>query len=466
MPAEKRKQTTKPVPESAAVQPSWVGPLRRPTLNLNLRQIMVSLVYFAIASWLGRSVYETNSALSQAILTIWIGLGLCFLGIWLAFRLGSLAVIGWILFIIGYFSVTYATMAILAVPVIPIVIGLLIYLHAQHRRNQQNGLLWVLATAATRQIPLAPGVEAFAQQSSGVVRNRAHALATLLQGGKTLAEAVDWIPRVVPWDATLLIRVGEHVGRLDAGLREAAESRVRRHQVFRDLIGRVGYLMGVIAISQVVVGFVVFFIIPKFEAIFKDFGIALPGATTALIVGSRYFVDYASWLSGAEFLVVVYLAFALGRGGWQGLPIVGRLFRLQQKALLLHALALVVEANQPLDRALAVMAASYPSRRVRKKLRVALALNQSGTPWTAALDGVGLISPRDMGLLDAAARAGNLAWVLRTLADTGERRSAYRLQLGSQLAFVLAMLAFGSVVLFFAIAMFMPLVSLIERLAV
>lgn len=450
---------------SRLMQPEWMAIPRRLTLNLSLRQIMLLLVYFAIASLLGRSVYESDSALGQALLTVWAGMGIGYLGVWLAFRLGRFAVVGWILFIIGYIIATGAMMGLLVIPAIPVVIGLLIYLHAQHRRNQQNGLLWVLATAAAREIPLAPGVEAFAQQTTGVAQDRAHALAVLLQGGKTLSEATGWVPRVVPWDAPLLIRVGEGTGQLAAGLREAAESRARQHRVFREMVGRLGYLVAVLAIGQGIVGFTIYFIIPRFEAIFLDFGIALPPVTVALLKASRVFSDYAGFFGIGEFLILGYVAFALGRGGLQALPILGRLFRLQHKALLLKVLALVVEANQPLDRGLEILAAHYPTRRYRKKLRVATDLVRSGASWTKALDGVGLITPRDMGVLDAATRVGNLAWALRTLAATGERRSAYRLQLGSHIGFIAAILGLGSLVVFFSIAMFSPLISLIERLS-
>ena len=463
MPAAKIvKPTTGPV---GTPQPAWLEPAARRALNLTLRQIMLLLVYCAVASLVGRQVYETSSSLATALLGIWLGLGICYLGIWLALRLETLAIVGWITFVIGYCVLTVSMMGILAIAGIPIVIGVLIYLRLQHRRNQRNGLLWVLATAANRAIPLGPGVEAFAQQTSGSFRMRAHVVAALLHQGKSLTDAIDSVPRVLPWDATLLIRLGEQTGQLPAALREATETRSRRHLLLRDLFGRFGYLLGVVAIAQVIMGFNAYFIVPKFVAIFNDFGMSLPVVTGSFIKGIYYFGAYSPWIALAEFAALAYLAFTLGGAGLQGLPLVGRLFRLQHKSLILRALALAVEQNQPLDRALEVMAAHYPNRRVRRKLRVAYNLVRSGASWTAALDGVGLIGLRDLGVLDAATRAGNLAWALRTLANHGERRLAYRLQIGSHVLFVVAMLALGIVILFFCVALFAPLVQLIERLS-
>ena len=456
---------TPPLPQiGKQLQPVWMRARSRKSLSLSLRQIMILLVYCAVASLLGRYAYETGSPLHISLLGVWLGLGQCYNGLWLAFRLRSTAILGWLTFISGYLVVAGSMMGILAIPTIPVVIGVLIYLRLQHRQNQRNGLLWVLATAANRQIPLAPGVEAFAQQSEGTMQNRAHALAATLHQGKSLTQAIDLVDRVVPWDASVLIRLGEQTGNLAAGLREATETRSRRHLLLRDVFGRVGHLLMVIAVAQAIAGFCAYFIVPKFEAIFKDFGIELPEITRWFLIVAFYFSKYAPWIFLIEFVAMAYLAFTLGGRGLQALPLIGRLFRLQHKSLLLKAVAMVIEARQPIDRALELLAARYPNRRVRRKLQAAYNLVRSGASWTSALDGVGLIGPRDVGVLDAATRAGNLPWALRALAENGERRFAYRLQVWSHFLFLLAMLGLGVVVLFVAVALFSPLINLIEGL--
>ncbi len=458
-------------PKTATIEPTeparppWVAPRPRLPLSLSLRQIMILLVYFAVASLVGRYANDTYSPVSRALLGVWIGLGIGYLGIWLAVRLGGLAIVGWVLFIVGYIIVTASMMGYLSIPSIPILIGVIIYLHIQNRRNQQNGLLWVLAVAANRQIPLGPGVEAFSIQSRGLFQERTHALAMLLRRGQSLSEAIGWVPRVVPWDAPLLIRVGEQTGRLAEALREAAETPSRRQQTLRDVFGRITYIVAVVSVGESIVTFVVYFIIPKFEAIFKDFGVDLPVATIWLVRGSSLFINYILLVYLGQIGLVLYVAFTLARQGVQGLPIVGRLFRLRHKSLILRSLALVVEANQPLDRAFDLMVKHYPSKRIRKKIQKAAEATRTGASWTDALQFVRLISENDVGVLDAAGRAGNLPWALRTLAEAGERRFAYRLQIGSHLMFMAAMLVMGVLTLFIVIVLFSPLISLIERLS-
>ena len=66
---------------------------------------------------------------------------------------------------------------------------------------------------------------------------------------------------------------------------------------------------------------------------------------------------------------------------------------------------------------------------------------------------------------DLGQEVGNLAWAMRELAETGERRLAYRFQAVIQTLFPLVVVGLGLVVFFLAVAFFAPLVELIRRLA-
>ena len=88
-----------------------------------------------------------------------------------------------------------------------------------------------------------------------------------------------------------------------------------------------------------------------------------------------------------------------------------------------------------------------------------------GESWIDALWHQGLIRPTDAEVLASASEVGNLAWAMRELAETGERRLAFRFQAVIQTLFPLVVVGFGLVVVFLAIAFFAPLSMLIRRLA-
>jgi type II secretory pathway component PulF len=436
-----------------------------PLQQLGIRHLMVVLVYFAVVFWLGKRVLETNGAVLQLLLGVLVGLGICVFGVWAAMKLTRYSFIGWIVFIVGTLGITGVTISFFAIPTLPILVGAIVYLSYRRRSNDQDALLWVLTVAAERGMPLAPGVQAFSTQVSGMFEVWAESLAELLRRGATLPEAVDSVPKIVPVGTSLLIRMGWESGNLAAGLREAVDSRTKRLPVLRSIGARIAYLCWVMIVGQAIVGFVMYFIVPKFEAIFKDFGIDLPEITVFVIRSSHALVDFGPIFVLLEVAFFAYLTAAAAGWGSMTVPVFDRLFARRHAILIFRALAVVVDAGRPIPPALYAMGEWYPTRWVRKKLRLAAEDAHEGVDWAEALYSNGLLSAIDVGVLASAQRAGNLAWALRELAESGERRWGYRLQAWTQILFVLAMLVLGGLVFMIAVAYFAPLTTLISRLS-
>ncbi len=437
------------------------GPLRQ----LSLRNLMIALVYFALVFWVGRNLMETNAMIQWVLLATLIGLGLAALGLWAALRMERFASVGWIIFVVGTMVVMLATIHVFAVPMLPILIGAIIYLSLRRRATDQDALLRVMDLAARRGIPLAPGVEAFSGQANGVFRVWTASLAELLRQGIPLPDAIDNLPGVVHRKAALLIRMGQESGDLASGLRAAIEAGPAGSPAVRAIVGRIGYLIGVLGVGFLIVAFGLYFVIPKYQMIMKDFGVALPESTALVIRASERMIDFA-WISALVVLgFLIYLLYFIFRTPEMGLPLFDRLFPRRHAALILRSLAVVVASGRPIVPALRAMSDWYPTAWVRKRLALASLDAEQGVDWTESLGSSDLLSPGDIGVIGASGRAGNLPWALRELAETGERRRAYRLQFWSQVLFVLAILALGSVIYVIAVAWFQPLTHLILRLA-
>ena len=89
---------------------------------------------------------------------------------------------------------------------------------------------------------------------------------------------------------------------------------------------------------------------------------------------------------------------------------------------------------------------------------------RQGVDWIEALWRHGLIRAADGEVLTAAAKVGNLGWALSELAESAERRLATRFQAVVQTLFPLVVVMLGAVIFMMAIAYFLPLVQLIQRL--
>src|SRR5262245_10673753 len=153
---------------------------------------------------------------------------------------------------------------------------------ARARTTQQDSLLWILAIAAERNMPLAPTVASFADQYKGRYRRRIMNLAAQLHWGCSLPEALERVPRVVSRDAVLMAHIGMETGRLPQALRAVASTRSSQLPLWTAIASRFAYLLALLLAIQSVCGFLLYFIVPRFESIFKDFGMGLPPMTMKL----------------------------------------------------------------------------------------------------------------------------------------------------------------------------------------
>jgi type II secretory pathway component PulF len=132
--------------------------------------------------------------------------------------------------------------------------------------------------------------------------------------------------------------------------------------------------------------------------------------------------------------------------------------------LLAAALARDMPLSDALDRLRAGWSA-YPSRLARRRLASAGDAIAAGQPWTDSLHDAQLISAGDAATLRAAQETGHLPWTLRMLADRRLHLFVFRSAAIQHVLFTLAVLALGALVFIFILAMFIPLVRLIESLA-
>jgi protein transport protein HofC len=166
-----------------------------------------------------------------------------------------------------------------------------------------------------------------------------------------------------------------------------------------------------------------------------------------------------------EVLLLIFLPFSFA--GWVNydVPFFDRLLRRRHVALVLRSLSLFVEAGKPIETGMITLSSHYPTWWVRRKLIGADDLVQRGTPWIEALYRQDLIRSADAEVLQSASQVGNLAWAMRELGETGERRLAFRFQGLIQTLFPLVVITIGLGILVLAVGFFAPLVELIGRLA-
>jgi protein transport protein HofC len=338
---------------------------------------------------------------------------------------------------------------------------------ARRKSTRQDSLLWVLAIAAEQEMPLAPAVAAFADQYRGLSFQRIMDLAAQLNWGVTVPEALERSRKVVSRDAVLLAWVGEAAGKLARALRMAATTRSTQLPIWTAITARLSYILGLALAMQTIMWFVLYFIMPKFEAIFNDFNASLPEVTIAVIRASHMMVIYgyiAFWVPVVEMALLLFLPLSFLTWGSYTVPLFDRLLGRRHTALVLRSLGLMVEGGKPIALGLSVLSRHYPAAWVRRRLLLASSDVHHGTDWIASLKRHGLIRATDADVLASATQVGNLAWALFELAETAERRLAVKFQVTIQALFPLVVVMLGMAAFILAIAYFIPLVELIMEL--
>jgi len=384
-----------------------------------------------------------------------------------------LVVLGWILLLSGvgaaglFLSLAFmGTGGIIVIVAAPVV---LLMAYFRHRRARQYVLLSAMAAAAKRLMPLAPVVDAFAEEWWGLMGHRARRLAALLRAGMSLPDALYRTPGLTSRQDQVTIRVGQESGSLAAALSDVVRSHDLHAPVWNQMMGRALYLCGVVLFaSLMIVPFMMLKLAPEFRKIFEEFDAALPPITEWVFAAARVFAHFGFLTAPALLIVMVIfgllvIQYVLGTR-WS-LPILNRLTQRLDTAVILEALALAAERNVAFTAGIDTLARWYPRGWIRRRLQAVLRDVSAGTDWSQSLARWGLIRQVELAVFQAAGRAGNLAWALREMADSNRRRLNYRMYMLVQLLFPLAIVAIALLVAVYILAFFLPLISLIQSLS-
>src|SRR3954470_19856706 len=130
------------------------------------------------------------------------------------------------------------------------------------------------------------------QCKPGVLKNALGDVIEDIESGQTLSEAFAKHPKAFDRLYCNMIKAGEAGGALEAILQRLADFKEKAQSLKRRIKSAMVYPIVVIFVACVIVGFILYFIIPKFELIFKDFNLPLPQMTHFLIKASHFVIDY------------------------------------------------------------------------------------------------------------------------------------------------------------------------------
>src|SRR3954447_13623442 len=174
-----------------------------------------------------------------------------------------------------------------------------------------------------------------------------------VESGSTLSEAFGKHPKCFDRLYVNMVRAGEAGGALEVILKRLADFKEKAQALKRKITGAMIYPVVVILVAVSILSFIMLFIIPKFEKIFKDFNMKLPALTEMLISISQWFSKYwyvlplfplAFWLLLKLIRLNKSGAYALDRA-YLWIPIIGPLIEKTVVARTMRTLGTLVSSG-------------------------------------------------------------------------------------------------------------------------
>ncbi len=321
-------------------------------------------------------------------------------------------------------------------------------------------------------VPLGRAMHILAEQASQpAARQRWAAIRADVVGGMSLADALALRPDSFPPVHVAMVRAGETGGFLDTVLEQIADFRERE----RDLKGKAKAALvypAVLAVLAVLVMvFLLTYFIPRFSAIFAEFGGALPWLTRAIVRASRLLVDHGFAIVLAVVLAVVAARRALatdsGRRFIERLilrvPALGRVNARFALVRFCRMLGTLLGAGVPLVAALNAAKQAIGNQTLADTVTSAVAEVQQGSPLAHSLAGSPQLFPASVvEMVAVGEETGRLHEELVRLANTYEKELDRQLRMLVALAEPALLFAMAALIGTVVIGMLLPIFTLQE----
>ena len=318
-------------------------------------------------------------------------------------------------------------------------------------------------------LPLATGLRAYAEECPFQVQQNMLRLAQSVESGTPIGSAVQQLGLNLPCYLRGLIDGGLRSNCLGPMLEEYLHQRRAQRRVGQKVAIDLAYPLIVIYFAALICFSILVWLVPMFSSIFSGFAVELPWMTTMLFHLSDLFVllEYPI-IVGFVVVGIALLLFLFG-GRWSivlidRIPYFGASARYASMSEFCSLLAPLVEASVPLPEALLAVASTMQPSRLKSKTK-SLASHYDGSRGLADVARTKNLPHEIVHLLSWEQRGAAFGEILRSWAELFARMADGRSSVISAILAPLLMVGVGLMVGMIVIALFMPLIKLLNQLS-
>ncbi len=246
-----------------------------------------------------------------------------------------------------------------------------------------------------------------------------------VESGSTLADALRKHPKVFNRLFVNLVEAGETGGILDTILSRLAEYIEKNTKLVKQIKGALTYPALILGFSAIVTVVLLVFVIPVFQAMFKDFGQSLPAMT-------QYVVDMSEWmranigtvmLTGAALSFAGYLALKSKQGRYLfdefllNAPAIGPLVKKVAVAKFTRTMGTMLASGVPILEALDIVAGTAGNSVIEEGLQTVRAKISEGKAMSQPLAQLKYFPPMVVQMIAVGESTGAMDTMLNKIAD-------------------------------------------------
>lgn len=313
------------------------------------------------------------------------------------------------------------------------------------------------------------------QQKPGLLKAIIGGVADEVEGGGSLSDAMSKYPKAFDKLYVNMINAGEAGGVLDLILARLADFMEKAAKLKKKVIGAMIYPAVVISIAVGIVSMIMIFVIPKFEQIFLDFGTKLPGITVMLLDISRWFANDYGWayiLCAPIVWMLLIKLLKMSEGGRYAvdavklkMPVLGGILSKTAIARFTRTLGTLISAGVPILDAINITKETAGNEVYARALAKVHDAIREGESMADPLRATKVCDAIVVNMIDVGEETGDLDKMLIKIADNYD--NDVDVLVGSLISILepLMVVILGVIVGFIVIALFAPMISLIQSVS-
>ena len=328
-----------------------------------------------------------------------------------------------------------------------------------------------MTAVAESGIPIISGLKAVRDQTAhDQLRQAVSRIVSRIEGGRTLAEAIDGEPDTFPDLYSKTIAAGEVAGKLPEVFSSLARYQEQESETRSQIKSAMTY-PAIVVLSLILASAVMLvFVVPQFAELFEKFGGQLPLPTRMLMAISKALTDHfllvALGLVGSYLALRSALRYRVIRA-WTDeqllkLPVFGNLLIGIYMVRFIELLSLLMEAALPIIQSLRVTADSMTNESLRKDVRRIARSVEGGHSLTASFAETQWLTPLVKRMLAIGEQAGRTDQIFDYLKTYYAAQTQRSIKLLSTLIEPAMVTGLAVIVLFFALAIFLPMWKLLK----